>query len=52
MFSVPLPPRPTAGFRLPHTAPIAIHRPTGTAHRSTATPVCRFSFRWSQELLH
>jgi len=48
-FRVPLPPRPTAGlgFRLP-APPI-----TGTtATGPPPTPVCRFSFRWSQELLH
>jgi hypothetical protein len=45
MFRVPLPPRPTAGFRLPHrlAAPIhraPFHRPPRTG--PPPTPVCRF----------
>jgi len=43
MFSVPLPPRPTAGFRLPHTALSTGHRP----HRAPETgppPRPRLSF--------
>jgi len=55
MFRVPLPPCPTARLqflRLPQPPNRLLTDRPAPVHRPPPTPVCRLSFRWSQELLH